>query len=66
MGVRSAYDDLLAVDDVEALLGLLYAASAQVVGFHLVLLVGADALDDRYLVLMKRIPATCFPAATGR
>ena len=48
--VRSANDDLLAVDDVEALLGLLYTATAQVVGFHLVLLVRVDALDDRYLV----------------
>ena len=48
--VRSANDDLLAVDDVEALLGLLYAATTQVVGFHLVLLVRVDALDDRYLV----------------
>ena len=48
--VRSANDDLLAVDDVEALLCLLYAASAQVVGFHLVLLIRVDALDDRTLV----------------
>lgn len=63
---RSANDDLLAVDDVETLLGLLYAATTQVVGFHLVLLVRVDALDDRYLVRDEAHTGHLLPGGYGQ